>query len=44
MNMIEMGNKAPAVEAITKAWELNPASKEITRDLRALAAKSKINL
>jgi two-component system, chemotaxis family, chemotaxis protein CheY len=41
---LEMGEKDAAIEAITKAWEINPASKEITRDLRALAEKQKIEL
>jgi two-component system chemotaxis response regulator CheY len=41
---LEMGDKAAAIEAITKAWEINPASKEITRDLRALAETEKIRL
>jgi len=41
---LEIGDKAAAIEAITKAWEINPASKEITRDLRALAETEKIKL
>jgi two-component system, chemotaxis family, chemotaxis protein CheY len=41
---LEMGDKPSAIEAITKAWEINPSSKEITRDLRALAETEKIKL
>jgi two-component system, chemotaxis family, chemotaxis protein CheY len=41
---IEVGDKAAAIEFITKAWEINPSSKEITRDLRALAETEKIKL
>jgi two-component system, chemotaxis family, chemotaxis protein CheY len=41
---LEMGEKTTAIDAITKAWEINPSSKEITRDLRALAEKHKVKL
>jgi two-component system, chemotaxis family, chemotaxis protein CheY len=41
---LEIGDKAAAIEAITKAWEINPSSKEITRDLRALAETEKLKL
>jgi two-component system, chemotaxis family, chemotaxis protein CheY len=41
---LEIGDKDSAIEAITKAWEINPSSKEITRDLRALAKTQKIKL
>lgn len=41
---LEMGNKQNAVSAIKKAWELNPFSKEITSDLKALAEKDKVAL
>jgi two-component system, chemotaxis family, chemotaxis protein CheY len=41
---LEMSDKTAAIGAITKAWEINPASKEITRDLRALAEKQKLDL
>ena len=41
---LEMGDKIAAIASITRAWEINPSSKEITRDLRALAEKQKINL
>lgn len=41
---LEKGDKAQAIECIKKAWELNPFSKEITADLRALAEKDRIAL
>jgi tetratricopeptide (TPR) repeat protein len=41
---IEMGDKAKAIESITKAWELNPFSKDITNDLKALAETQKFSL
>jgi two-component system chemotaxis response regulator CheY len=41
---LEMGDKTAAIGSMTKAWEINPASKTITRDLRALAEKHKLNL
>jgi two-component system, chemotaxis family, chemotaxis protein CheY len=41
---LEIGDKPAAIESITKAWEINPASKEITRDLRALAETEKLKL
>jgi two-component system, chemotaxis family, chemotaxis protein CheY len=41
---LEMGEKNTAIENITKAWEINPTSKEITRELRALAKTEKIKL
>lgn len=41
---LEMGDKALAVEAIKKAWELNPFSQEITADLKALAQQDKLGL
>ena len=41
---LEMSNKQRAIESIKKAWELNPFSKEITSDLKALAEKDKLAL
>jgi two-component system, chemotaxis family, chemotaxis protein CheY len=41
---LETGEKDTAIVYFTKAWEINPSSKEITRDLRALAEKHKIRL
>ncbi len=41
---LEMGIKDKAIGAITKAWELNPFSKEIFADLKALAEKDKFDL
>lgn len=41
---LEMNIKDKAIENIKKAWELNPFSKEIIADLRALAEKDKISL
>lgn len=41
---IEMGDKAKATESIKKAWELNPFSKDITNDLKALAETQKFSL
>lgn len=41
---IEMGNKEKAIAALKKAWELNPFSKEIITDLKALAEKDKLAL
>jgi len=41
---LEMGDKTAAISSITRAWEINPSSREITRDLRALAEKQKLNL
>ena len=41
---LEMGNKQKAIENMKKAWELNPFSKEITSDLRALARQDKVFL
>lgn len=41
---LEKGDKVQAIECIKKAWELNPFSKEITADLRALAEKDRIAL
>lgn len=36
---LEMGVKDKAIDAIKKSWELNPFSKEITADLKALTEK-----
>lgn len=41
---IEMGVKNKAIESMKKAWELNPFSKEITKDLKALAEKDRFDL
>ncbi|MBN2655287.1 MAG: DUF3808 domain-containing protein [Nitrospirae bacterium] len=41
---IEMGVKNKAIQAMKKAWELNPFSKEITTDLKALAEKDRFDL
>jgi|WetSurMetagenome_2_1015567.scaffolds.fasta_scaffold00155_30 two-component system, chemotaxis family, chemotaxis protein CheY len=41
---LEIGEKSTAIESITKAWEINPSSKEITKELRALAKTEKIKL
>ncbi len=41
---LEMGDKSKAIEAIKKAWELNPFSKEIFADLKALAEKDKFDI
>lgn len=41
---LEMGNKQKAIENMKKAWELNPFSKQITADLRALARQDKVAL
>ncbi len=39
-----MSDKKNAIEAMKKAWVLNPHSKEITADLKALGAKERLNL
>ena len=41
---LEMGDKANAIESMKKAWVLNPHSKEITGDLKALSEKDRIKL
>lgn len=41
---LEMGTKDKAIAAIKKAWELNPFSKEISNDLRALAETDKFDI
>lgn len=41
---LEMADKKSAIDALKKAWALNPHSKEITADLKALAEKDRINL
>ncbi|MCE5312204.1 MAG: response regulator [Nitrospiraceae bacterium] len=41
---IEMGVKDKAIQSMKKAWELNPFSKEITTDLKALAEKDRFDL
>ncbi|MDX9714665.1 MAG: tetratricopeptide repeat protein [Dissulfurispiraceae bacterium] len=41
---IEMGVKNKAIQSMKKAWELNPFSKEITTDLKALAEKDRFDL
>ncbi len=41
---LEMSDKKNAIEAMKKAWVLNPHSKEITADLKALGAKERLNL
>ncbi|MBZ0157951.1 MAG: response regulator [Alphaproteobacteria bacterium] len=41
---LEMGVKDKAIRAIKNAWALNPFSKEITVDLKALAQQDKLGL
>ena len=41
---LEMGVKSKAVESLKKAWELNPFSKEIANDLKALAETDKFDI
>ena len=41
---LEMGVKDKAIESIKKAWELNPFSKEIITDLKALAERDRFEL
>lgn len=41
---LEMGVKNQAIDSIKKAWELNPFSKEILSDLKALAEKDKFDI
>ncbi|MFZ5996782.1 MAG: response regulator [Nitrospirota bacterium] len=41
---LEMSSKQKAIECIKKAWELNPFSKEITADLKALAEKDRLDI
>ncbi|MBI5213673.1 MAG: response regulator [Nitrospirae bacterium] len=41
---LEMGNKQKAIDAIKAAWEINPFSKSITNDLRALAETDKFDI
>ncbi|MCC6347529.1 MAG: tetratricopeptide repeat protein [Nitrospirales bacterium] len=41
---LEMGEKSKAAEAIKRAWELNPFSKEITVALKALAQQGGFSL
>ncbi|MBF0506156.1 MAG: tetratricopeptide repeat protein [Nitrospirae bacterium] len=41
---LEMSDKKNAIAAIKKAWALNPHSREITADLKALAEKNRLNL
>ncbi|MGD0283466.1 MAG: tetratricopeptide repeat protein [Dissulfurispiraceae bacterium] len=41
---LEMADKINAIETMKTAWRLNPHSKEITADLKALAEKERLNL
>ncbi|MBF0329182.1 MAG: tetratricopeptide repeat protein [Nitrospirae bacterium] len=41
---LELGEKESAINAMRKAWELNPFSSQITQDLRALAQAGKVSL
>ncbi|MGD0283823.1 MAG: tetratricopeptide repeat protein, partial [Dissulfurispiraceae bacterium] len=41
---LEMSDKNNAIETMKKAWTLNPQSKEITADLKALAEKDRFHL
>lgn len=41
---LEMSDKKNAIENMKKAWALNPHSKEITADLKALAEKNRLDI